>query len=107
MRFGGTYRLHHPGDKNQQARNNVSSNYQPKHAAKTYCIVSQLMQETHGVTSQKTAFFIVTAVKTPTCFKWDVFLVRFEVFTVVTMKNGVFLDVTSCGCCKNRRFGGT
>jgi hypothetical protein len=33
--------------------------------------------------------------------------IRFEVFTAVTMKNGVFLDVTPCGCCKNRRFGGT
>jgi hypothetical protein len=27
--------------------------------------------------------------------------VRFEVFTVVTMKNGVFWDVTPCGSCKN------
>jgi hypothetical protein len=25
----------------------------------------------------------------------------------VTIKNGVFWDVTSCGSCKNRRFGGT
>jgi hypothetical protein len=33
--------------------------------------------------------------------------VRFEVFTAVTMKNEVFWDVTPCGCCKNRRFGGT
>jgi hypothetical protein len=33
--------------------------------------------------------------------------VRFEVFTTVTMKNGVFWDVTLCGSCKNRRFGGT
>jgi hypothetical protein len=31
--------------------------------------------------------------------------VRFEVFTAVTMKNGVFWDVTLCGSCKNRRFG--
>jgi hypothetical protein len=23
------------------------------------------------------------------------------------LKNGVFLDVTQCGSCKNRRFGGT
>jgi hypothetical protein len=29
--------------------------------------------------------------------------VRFEVFTAVTMKNGVFWDVTLCGSCKNRR----
>jgi hypothetical protein len=33
--------------------------------------------------------------------------VRFEVFTAVNMKNGVFWDVTQCGSCKNRRFGGT
>jgi hypothetical protein len=25
----------------------------------------------------------------------------------VIMKNGVFWDVTQCGSCKNRRFGGT
>jgi hypothetical protein len=37
----------------------------------------------------------------------DFRLVRFEVFTAVTMKNGVFSDVTPCGSCKNRRFGGT
>jgi hypothetical protein len=24
-----------------------------------------------------------------------------------TLKNGVFWDVTPCGSCKNRRFGGT
>jgi hypothetical protein len=27
--------------------------------------------------------------------------VRFEVITVVTMKNAVYWDVTSCGSCKN------
>jgi hypothetical protein len=35
-----------------------------------------------------------------------VHIVRFEVFTAVTMKNGIFWDVTPCGACKNRRFGG-
>jgi hypothetical protein len=35
------------------------------------------------------------------------FPVRFEVFTAVTMKNGVFRDVTPCDSCKNRRYGGT
>jgi hypothetical protein len=35
------------------------------------------------------------------------FHVRFEVFTAVTMKNGVFWDVMPRGSCKNRRFGGT
>jgi hypothetical protein len=33
--------------------------------------------------------------------------VRFEGFKAVTMKNGVFWDVTPCGSCKNRRFEGT
>jgi hypothetical protein len=33
--------------------------------------------------------------------------VRFEVFTAVAMKNGVFWDVTTFGSCKNRSFGGT
>jgi hypothetical protein len=33
--------------------------------------------------------------------------VRFEVFTAVTMENGVIWDVTPCGSCKNRCFGGT
>jgi hypothetical protein len=33
--------------------------------------------------------------------------VRFEVFTAVTMKNGVVWVVMPCGSCKNRRFGGT
>jgi hypothetical protein len=32
-------------------------------------------------------------------------MLRFEVFTAVTMKNGVFWVVTLCGYCKNRRFG--
>jgi hypothetical protein len=27
--------------------------------------------------------------------------------TMIFMKNGVFWDVTQCGSCKNRRFGGT
>jgi hypothetical protein len=33
--------------------------------------------------------------------------VRFEFFTAVAIKNDVFWDVTACGSCKNRRFGGT
>jgi hypothetical protein len=32
-------------------------------------------------------------------------LVRFEVFTAVTMKNAVFWDVASCRSCVTRRFG--
>jgi hypothetical protein len=33
--------------------------------------------------------------------------VRFEVFTVVTMKKDVFWDVAQCRNCVNRRFGVT
>jgi hypothetical protein len=36
----------------------------------------------------------------------SVVCVRFEVFTAVTMKIGVFWVVTPCGSCKNRCFGG-
>jgi hypothetical protein len=35
------------------------------------------------------------------------FSVKFEVFTTVTMRNGIFWDVTPFGSCKNRRFGRT
>jgi hypothetical protein len=35
------------------------------------------------------------------------YYVRFEVFTAVTMKNGVFWVVTPCGSCTNRRIGRT
>jgi hypothetical protein len=33
--------------------------------------------------------------------------VRFEVFTAVTMKNAIFLDVVPCRSCVNQRFEGT
>jgi hypothetical protein len=29
-----------------------------------------------------------------------------EIFMAVTMKNAIFWDITPCGSCKNRRFGG-
>jgi hypothetical protein len=34
-RFGDTYPFHHQGYKNLRVRNNVSSNYQPKHVVQT------------------------------------------------------------------------
>jgi hypothetical protein len=37
----------------------------------------------------------------------NMYRLRFEVFTAVTTKNGVFWDVMPCGSCKKRRFGGT
>jgi hypothetical protein len=39
--------------------------------------------------------------------KPDIFCVRFEVFTSMTVKNTVFLDAAPCRSCVNRRFGGT
>jgi hypothetical protein len=39
-------------------------------------------------------------------FKFYMSYVRFEVSKSVTMKNGVFYDVSPCGSSKNRRFGG-
>jgi hypothetical protein len=35
------------------------------------------------------------------------YIVRFEVFTVVTMKNAVFWGVATCGSCKSQHFTGT
>jgi hypothetical protein len=67
--------------------------------------VALVRQEPHGVTTQKTPFFIVTAVKTSNLTY--IGPVRHEVFTAVTMQNGDLWDVTPCGSCKNRRFGGT
>jgi hypothetical protein len=33
-------------------------------------------------------------------------IARFEIFMVVTMKNGALWDVMPCGSCKNQHFGG-
>jgi hypothetical protein len=77
--FGGKYRLHHQGDRNQRARKNFSSNLQ---LVVTVNVVTsplipvtlmiepilsskpRFLEEPRGLISQKTAFFIVTAVKT-------------------------------------------
>jgi hypothetical protein len=53
--FLAKYHLHHKGERNQRAGNDVSSNKQlPKR---------RFLQEPQGVTSQKMTFFRVTAVK--------------------------------------------
>jgi hypothetical protein len=41
-RFGGKHRIHHQDGKNRRTRNNVSSNYQQKHAATKYVLRSVL-----------------------------------------------------------------
>jgi hypothetical protein len=35
----------------------------------------------------------------------NIIYVRFEVFTAMATENAVFSYVTTCGSCKNRRFG--
>jgi hypothetical protein len=39
--------------------------------------------------------------------KYKESVIKFEVFTAVTMKNVVFWNVAPCRYCANRRFGGT
>jgi hypothetical protein len=41
------------------------------------------------------------------CLNIPLRYVRFDVFMAANMKNAVFWDVTPCGSCENRRFGGT
>jgi hypothetical protein len=41
-------------------------------------------------------------------YKWNSYIVRFQVFTARNMRNNaVFWDVMPYGCYKNQRFGGT
>jgi hypothetical protein len=79
--FGGTYHLHHQGDKNWWARNNVGSNCNMLQLLAMAMLFlahqflstwrwrwyfppkRQFLQKPHGVTFQKTAF-IVTTMKT-------------------------------------------
>jgi hypothetical protein len=100
-RFGGTQRLLHQGDKTQWARNNVSRNKQTMHAAKKYknlyffarCVGCRFLQEPQGLTSQKTSFFIVTAVKTSdklTLQNW-----KKTAFLLNIFKSIVFFDAPS------------
>jgi hypothetical protein len=89
-RFGGTYRFHHQGDKNQRTRNlavtrnearceEISSQRVSLRLTAKFLVLRFLspwwwkryvppkrrfLQDPHGVTSQKTQFFIVTAVNT-------------------------------------------
>jgi hypothetical protein len=56
---------------------------------------------------QALGFVSVTAPRTRSHTHLSSDCVRFEAFMAVTMKNSLFCDVTPCGSCKNRRFGGT
>jgi hypothetical protein len=61
-----------------------------------------------GLVEFKLSHFIslkfVLIISPQTVFLYNV---RFEVFTAVTMKNGVFWDAMPYGSCKNRGFGRT
>jgi hypothetical protein len=50
----------------------------------------------------------ITNTKSHNSLSWKLKIkfLRFEVFTAMTMKNGVFWDVMPCGSCKNRSFRG-
>jgi hypothetical protein len=62
----------------------------------------------NGDTMVTVHLFIEMSTKTEVFENLDMMkIVRLEVFTAVTMQNGVFWDVTLCCSCKNRRFGGT
>jgi hypothetical protein len=79
QRFGETYRLHHPGEENQRD-----------------------MPFATGARCEK----ILISISSLRASVDSANMVRFEVFTAVTMKNCVFWDITPCGSCKNRRLGG-
>jgi hypothetical protein len=56
---------------------------------------------------QSTYLLVLLSTGATTAGKDIQYYVRFEDFTAVAMKNRVFWDVTPCGSCKNRLFGGT
>jgi hypothetical protein len=109
-RFGGTYRLHHQGEKNHGAFQPVFLHSVLQALVTAYTVTSSMilvtlmmealsssdsrfLQEPHDVTSQETEFFIVTAVNTSV-------LLRFPV-------NEIFCDLAPCNLYVNRRFGET
>jgi hypothetical protein len=55
----------------------------------------------HAVVTNSEQFPFVNSVSTKEAECNLITNERFEVFTAVTMKNGVFWDVTPCGSCKN------
>jgi hypothetical protein len=63
-RFEGTWRLLHQGDNNRRTRNNATCSLSPWWRRCQVPPKRRFLQEPHRVTSQKTPFFIATAVKT-------------------------------------------
>jgi hypothetical protein len=59
-------------------------------------------------------YYLTFLISNPTWYRcWELFLkaifkkVILEIFTAVTVKNVIFWEVTHCGFCKNKSFGGT
>jgi hypothetical protein len=79
-----------------------SSNTSLKHVELEFSTVKDqfilLTDHTHG----NNRCMSVNRPRVVICLNQSLQSVRFEVFTAVTMKNGVFWDVTPCGSCKNR-----
>jgi hypothetical protein len=69
--------------------------------------VSQRTEEIMSDGRVKKSHFFVSTVSDQLTLNRIWYSVSFEVFTAVTMENEVFWDVTPCGSCKNRLFGGT
>jgi hypothetical protein len=75
--------------------------------SRDFCLLQVLEQTEHTFSTPAADSTKEGSVTERSIYKLRGFYVRFEAFTAVTMKNGVFLDVTPCGSCKNRLFGGT
>jgi hypothetical protein len=78
----------------------------------------RFLQQPHGVTYQKTELLRKSSpeMRKKTYCLWSQGIIHKEFVPpghtlqmerYVTVENGVFWDVTPCGSCKNRRFGGT
>jgi hypothetical protein len=71
--------------------------------------LNSLDRNTHGLRAendrQKVVKYIEKTVYKPR--RKSVGLAGHKDHEILSMNNGVFWDVTPCGSCKNRRFGGT
>jgi hypothetical protein len=84
------------------------SHFVKKTLLKLECVITFACYELISMLSTTRLLGVSKAVlKEKACGKPYFRIIGFEVFTAVTMKNAVFMDVAPCGSCKNRRFGGT